>query len=113
MREADHSDRRRLRPRFGIGTRLTLGLAAVAVVVLGAHVLATRTTRAAVAAVRSMRTRQEPLAHRASVILERLSAYDRTVTLYEYHFGTPPHGVWRPDDAMSCSRKNCKPQRCR
>ncbi len=80
MREADHSDRRRLRPRFGIGTRLTLGLAAVAVVVLGAHVLATRTTRAAVAAVRSMRTRQEPLAHRASVILERLSAYDRTVS---------------------------------
>jgi diguanylate cyclase (GGDEF)-like protein len=80
MREADPIDRRRLRPRFGIGTRLTLGLAAVAAVVLGAHVLATRTTRAAVEAVRSMRTRQEPLAHRASVILERLSAYDRTVS---------------------------------
>jgi diguanylate cyclase (GGDEF)-like protein len=80
MHEADPIDRRRLRPRFGIGTRLTLGLAAVAAVVLGAHVLATRTTRAAVEAVRSMRTRQEPLAHRASVILERLSAYDRTVS---------------------------------
>ena len=79
MREAEHIDRRRLRPRFGIATRLTLGLAAVAAVVMVAHVLATRTTRAAVEAVRSMRTRHEPLAHRASVILEELSAYDRAV----------------------------------
>jgi hypothetical protein len=71
---------RRLRPRFGIGTRLTLGLAAVAAVVVVAHVLATRTTRAAVEAVRSMRTQQEPLAHRASVILDGLSAYDGAVT---------------------------------
>jgi diguanylate cyclase (GGDEF)-like protein len=71
--------RRRLRARFGIGTRLTLGLAAVAAVVVVAHVLATRTTRAAVEAVRNMRTRHEPLAHRASAILEKLSAYDRAV----------------------------------
>ncbi len=79
MRETEHIDRRRLRPRFGIGTRLTLGLAAVAAVVVVAHVLATRTTHAAVEAVRSMRTRHEPLAYRASVILEQLSAYDRAV----------------------------------
>jgi diguanylate cyclase (GGDEF)-like protein len=79
MRKAEHIHRRRLRPRFGIGTRLTLGLAAVAAVVVVAHVLATRTTRAAVQAVRSMRTVHEPLAHRASAILEKLSAYDRAV----------------------------------
>jgi diguanylate cyclase (GGDEF)-like protein len=79
MLEADPIHRRRLRPRFGIGTRLTLGLAVVAAVVLVAHVLATRTTRAAVEAVRSMRDLHEPLAHRASVILENLSAYDRVV----------------------------------
>ena len=79
MPEAEHIDRRRLRPRFGIGTRLTLGLAAVAAVVGVAHVLATRTTRAAVEAVRDMRTLNEPLAHRASAILEKLSAYDRVL----------------------------------
>jgi diguanylate cyclase (GGDEF)-like protein len=79
MREAEHIDRHRLRPRFGIGARLTLGLAAVAAVVVIAHLLAERTTRAAVEAVRNMRTLHEPLAHRASAILERLSAYDRAV----------------------------------
>ena len=79
MHRAEHSHRRPLRARFGIGARLTLGLAAVAAVVTVAHVLATRTTRAAVEAVRSMRTRHEPLAHRASAIVEKLSAYDRAV----------------------------------
>lgn len=79
MRTAEHIDPRRLQPRFGIGTRLTLGLAAVAAVVVAAHVLATRTTRAAVEAVRSMRTLHEPLAHRAGAILQELSAYDRAV----------------------------------
>ena len=79
MHEAKHNGRRRLRPRFGIATRLTLGLAAVGAVVLVAHVLATGTTRAAVEAVRSMRTVHEPLAHRASVILQELGAYDRAV----------------------------------
>jgi diguanylate cyclase (GGDEF)-like protein len=80
MYKAKHNDGHRLRPRFGIGTRLTLGLAAVAAVVVIAHVLATRTTRAAVEAVRNMRTVHEPLAHRASAILEKLSAYDRAVS---------------------------------
>jgi diguanylate cyclase (GGDEF)-like protein len=77
--ETEHTRRRRLRPRFGIGARLTLGFAAVAAVVVVAHVLAARTTRAAVEAVRSMRIRHEPLAYRASAILQRLSAYDRAV----------------------------------
>jgi diguanylate cyclase (GGDEF)-like protein len=79
MQNAEHIHRRGLRARFGIGTRLTLGLAAVAAVVMVAHVLATRTTREAVEAVRSMRTRHEPLAHRAGAILDRLSAYDGAV----------------------------------
>jgi diguanylate cyclase (GGDEF)-like protein len=79
MHETEQMHRSRLRPRFGIGARLTLGLAAVAAVVVVAHVLATRTTRAAVEAVTSMRVRHEPLAFRASVILEKLSAYDRAV----------------------------------
>jgi diguanylate cyclase (GGDEF)-like protein len=79
MHETAQTHRSRLRPRFGIGARLTLGLAAVAAVVVAAHVLATRTTRAAVEAVTSMRVRHEPLAFRASVILEKLSAYDRAV----------------------------------
>src|SRR6185312_13993628 len=79
MQKPEHIHRRRLRARFGIGTRLTLGLAAVAAVIMVAHVLATRTTREAVEAVRSMRTRHEPLAHRASTILDKLSAYDGAV----------------------------------
>ena len=79
MHETEQKHRSRLLPRFGIGARLTLGLAAVAAVVVVAHVLATRTTRAAAQAVSSIRTRHEPLAHRASVILEKLSAYDRVV----------------------------------
>ncbi|HEY6515300.1 MAG TPA: EAL domain-containing protein [Steroidobacteraceae bacterium] len=79
MHETEHTGRRRLRPQFGIGARLTLGFAAVAAVIVVAHVLAARTTRAAVEAVRSMRIRNEPLAYRASAIVEKLSAYDRTV----------------------------------
>jgi diguanylate cyclase (GGDEF)-like protein len=79
MHETEHKRRHRLRPRFGIGARLTLGFAAVAAVVVVAHVLAAQTTRAAVEAVRSMGIRHEPLAYRASAILEKLSAYDRAV----------------------------------
>jgi diguanylate cyclase (GGDEF)-like protein len=79
MHETEQTQRSHLLPRFGIGARLTLGLAAVAAVVVVAHVLATRTTRAAAQAVSSMRSQHEPLAYRASVILEKLSAYDRAV----------------------------------
>src|SRR5882762_4676772 len=70
---------RRFKPRFGIGSRLALGLAAVAGVILVGHVLATRTTREAVEAVRSMQNEREPLARRASAVLEKLVAYDRAV----------------------------------
>jgi diguanylate cyclase (GGDEF)-like protein len=78
MHETEHMHRNLL-PRFGIGARLTLGLAAVAAVIAVAHVLATRTTRAAAQAVSNMRTQHEPLAYRASIIVEKLSAYDRAV----------------------------------
>ena len=80
MHTTENKHWRRLRARFGIGARLTLGLAAVAAVVVVAHLLATRTTREAVEAVRAMRTRHEPLAHRAGSILDKLSAYDGAVS---------------------------------
>src|ERR1700736_6569187 len=72
--------RRRL--RLGIGGRLALGLAAVCAVVIWGHVLATRTTRIAVEAVRSMQTEHEPRAQRASAVVESLVAYDRAVIEY-------------------------------
>lgn len=40
-------------------------------------------------------------------------AYDTTLDRYTAAFGQPPTGVWRPEDAMGCSRTNCKPQKCR
>ena len=71
---------RGLRPRIGIGSRLALGLAAVAAVILVGHGLATRTTRQSTEAVRRMQSESEPLARRASAVLERLVAYDRSVS---------------------------------
>ncbi|MDB6088520.1 MAG: hypothetical protein JWN85_1304 [Gammaproteobacteria bacterium] len=71
---------RGLKPRLGIGSRLALGLAAVAAVILVGHGLATRTTGEAVEAVRSMQTKHEPLARRASAVLEQLVSYDRAVS---------------------------------
>jgi hypothetical protein len=68
--------------RLGIGGRLGLGLAAVCAVVVWGHVLATRTTRIAVEAVRSMQTEHEPRAQRASAVVESLVAYDRAVIEY-------------------------------
>ena len=73
---------RRLIPRIGIGSRLTLGLAAVTAVILIGHALATRTTRQASVAVQRMQTESEPLAQRANAVLERLVAYDRSVSEY-------------------------------
>ena len=72
----------RLLPRIGIGGRLALGLAAVTAVILVGHALATRTTRQAAIAVRRMQTDSEPLAQRANTVLERLVAYDRSVSGY-------------------------------
>jgi diguanylate cyclase (GGDEF)-like protein len=69
-------------PRLGIGWHLGLGLAAVAVVLTLGEALATRTARQAVTAVRSMQEEHEPLADRASAVLEKLIDYDRAVGEY-------------------------------
>src|SRR5436305_2943006 len=66
-------------PRLGIGWRLGLGLAAVTTVLMLGEGLATRTTREALEAVRSMQHEHEPLANSANAVLERLLAYDRAV----------------------------------
>ena len=69
-------------PRLGIGARLGLGLAAVAAVLVAADILATRTAREALEAVRSMQNEHEPLASRADAVLVRLIDYDRAVGEY-------------------------------
>jgi diguanylate cyclase (GGDEF)-like protein len=69
-------------PRLGVGARLALGLAAVAAVLVAGEILATRTAREALQAVRSMQTEHEPLASRASAVLARLVDYDRAVGEY-------------------------------
>jgi diguanylate cyclase (GGDEF)-like protein len=66
-------------PRLGIGWRLGLGLAAVTAVLMLGEGLATRTTREALEAVRSMQNEHEPLANSANAVLEKLLAYDRAV----------------------------------
>jgi diguanylate cyclase (GGDEF)-like protein len=73
---------RALKPRFGIGGRLALGLAAVTAVILVGHGLAARATRQATEAVRRMRGESEPLARRANAILDHLITYDRAVSEY-------------------------------
>jgi diguanylate cyclase (GGDEF)-like protein len=69
-------------PRLGIGSRLALGLAAVAAVILIGHTVATEKTRKAVEAVRAMQQNHEPLAHRASAVVEKLVGFDRAVSEY-------------------------------
>jgi len=66
-------------PRLSVGARLALGLAAVAAVLVVGEILATRTAREALQAVRSMQSEHEPLASRASAVLVRLVDYDRAV----------------------------------
>jgi diguanylate cyclase (GGDEF)-like protein len=68
--------------RLGVGGHLALGLAAVGAVVLLGQLVAHQTTRAAAEAVRGMQARYEPLARRASVVIEKLAAYDRSVGEY-------------------------------
>jgi diguanylate cyclase (GGDEF)-like protein len=68
------------RPRLGVGGHLGVGLAAVGFVVLVGQVLASHTTRAAVEAVHAMQAHDEPLAARSDAIVEKLAAYDRTVS---------------------------------
>jgi diguanylate cyclase (GGDEF)-like protein len=69
-------------PRLGIGLRLGLGLALVAAVLIAGEMLATRTSREALGAVRSMQREHEPLAGGASAVLEKLVAFDRAVVEY-------------------------------
>src|SRR5579875_3790832 len=68
------------RLRLGVGAHLGIGLAAVGSVVLLGQILASHTTHAAVEAVREMQAHDEPLAARAGTIVEKLAAYDRTVS---------------------------------
>jgi diguanylate cyclase (GGDEF)-like protein len=70
------------RPRLGIGSRLAIGLTAVAAVILIGHTLASQTTAKAVEAVQSMQQEHEPLARRAGAVQEKLTAYDRAVSEY-------------------------------
>lgn len=71
--------RRGWQPRLGIGWRLGLGLAAVATVLILGEMQAEETAREALDASRSMQNQHEPLASRASAIMEKLVAYDRAV----------------------------------
>ncbi|HEY6483293.1 MAG TPA: EAL domain-containing protein [Steroidobacteraceae bacterium] len=69
-------------PSFGIAARLALGLAALALLMLAGHILATRTTQLAVSAVRSMQSEYEPRAQRAAAVVAALISYDRAVVEY-------------------------------
>jgi diguanylate cyclase (GGDEF)-like protein len=71
--------RRGWQPRLGIGWRLGLGLAAVAAVLILGEMQAAETAREALDASHSMQNEHEPLASRASAIMEKLVAYDRAV----------------------------------
>jgi diguanylate cyclase (GGDEF)-like protein len=68
--------------RLGIASRLALGFAAVAAVFVAGHILAARTTRAAVDAVERMQIDHEPLARKANGVVANLAAYDRAVGDY-------------------------------
>jgi len=68
------------RLRLGIGSRLAIGLTAVAAVILIGHTLASQTTRKAVEAVQTMQQEAEPLARRAAAVQEKLVGYDRAVS---------------------------------
>ncbi len=74
--------RRPASPLLGIAWRLGLGLAALAAVLTGAEVLATRTTRDALEAVHVMQNEHETLVSSADAVLEKLVAYDRAVGAY-------------------------------
>jgi diguanylate cyclase (GGDEF)-like protein len=88
-------------PLLGIAWRLGLGLAAVAAVLVGAEVLATRTTRDALAAVRTMQSEHEPLANSADAVLEKLVAYDQAVGAYvQARSGTDVDGITLAGDAL-------------
>jgi diguanylate cyclase (GGDEF)-like protein len=79
---APRAPRRPARLRLGIGARLALGLAAVAVVIMIGHGLATENTRRAVQSLHSMQVEHEPQARRAAAVMQKLADYDRAVVEY-------------------------------
>jgi diguanylate cyclase (GGDEF)-like protein len=88
-------------PLLGIAWRLGLGLAVVAAVLIGAEVLATRTTRDALEAVRAMQNEHEPLARRADAVLEKLFAYDSAVGAFaQARAGADLKSITRAGDAL-------------
>lgn len=66
-------------PKPGIAAHLGLGLTVVAVVILAGHALSSNATHQAAEAVLRMQMQQEPLARRATGVVEALTAYDRAV----------------------------------
>ena len=44
---------------------------------------------------------------------ELWDAYELTMHRYMEAFGDPPPDTWRRENAMKCTRTNCRPQRCR
>ena len=92
---------RRGSPLFGIAWRLGLGLAAVAAVLVGSEVLATRTTRDALEAVRAMQNEHEPLTRGADAVLEKLVAFDRAVGAFvQARAGADLSAITRAGDAL-------------
>jgi diguanylate cyclase (GGDEF)-like protein len=69
-------------PRLGIAWRLLLGLAAVATVLVVGERLVSRSTHEAMDAVRSMQNEHQPIASRASAVVEKLVVFDRAVGEY-------------------------------
>ncbi|MBV9697615.1 MAG: diguanylate cyclase, partial [Gammaproteobacteria bacterium] len=75
---------------------MAVGLAVVAAVFVAGEIIATRTTRDALEAVRAVQQEQEPLASAANGILDRLMAYDRAVGEYvQAHEGVDKAAITR------------------
>jgi diguanylate cyclase (GGDEF)-like protein len=87
--------------RLGIGARLALGLAAVAVVILIGQGLARQNTRLAIQALRSMQLETEPQARRAATVVGKLADYDRGVIEFlQGDHQTAPDSIAAAADAL-------------
>ncbi|MBS0379877.1 MAG: EAL domain-containing protein [Proteobacteria bacterium] len=92
---------RRGSPLLGIAWRLGLGLAAIAAVLTGTQFMATRSTRDALQAVRSMQNEHEPLARAADAVLEKLVAFDHAVGAFvQARAGADANAITRAGDAL-------------
>jgi len=89
-----------------VGGHLALGLALVGTVVLAGQVIADRTTRGAVEAVRSMQGRYEPLVRSAGTLIDQLVAYDRTVGEYLGPQGAEHSSVDKSDITGAGAERN-------